>query len=54
MTIEFEPTFARVDDAIYDIASIDTIVFELNLMLNILVFEADLPYELENQSCMEP
>ena len=54
VTIEFDPIFASADGAIYDIASIDTLAFELDSMLDILVFEADLPYKLENQSCMKP
>ena len=53
VTIELDPIFASVDDAIYDIASIDTLAFELDSMFDILAFEADLPFELENQSIMD-
>ena len=48
VTIEFDPIFASVDDAIYNIASIDTLAFELNSLFDIMVFKADLPYALEN------
>ena len=48
------PTFASVDDATYDNASIDTLAFELDSLPDILAFETDLLYELENQNCMEP
>ena len=49
VTIVFDPIYASVNDAIYDITSIDTLAFEPNSMFNILVFEADLPHELENE-----
>ena len=47
VTIEMDLIFASVDGAIYDIASIDILAFDLNSLFDILVFEADLPYELK-------
>ena len=52
VTIEFDLIFASADGANYDIASIDILAFELDSMFDILVFEADLPHELENENCM--
>ena len=52
VTIVLGPIYACVNDAIYDIASIDTLAFELDSMFDILVFEADLPHELENENHM--
>ena len=46
MTIELDPIFANGNDDIYDIACINTLDFKLGSMLETLVFEADLIYEL--------
>ena len=53
MTFVSDLVYASVNDAIYDIASIDNLAFELDSMFDILVFEADLPHELENENCIE-
>ena len=53
VTIELDPIFASVDDAFCDTASLDSLAFELDSMFDILVFEADLSFEQENQNIMD-
>ena len=53
VTIELDPIFASVDNKIFDNASLDILAFELDSMFDILVFEADLPAELGNQTSLE-
>ena len=48
VTIEIDPILTSVDNEIYDTVGIDTLAFDLDSRLDILVFEANLPYELEN------
>ena len=49
-TIVLESISASVEDVTYDMESLDALAFELDLLFDILVFEADMSCELENEN----